>query len=174
MNLLKQALADNKLLLVELNHLLSNIQSHDSALYHKKLPLLNGNSIGAHVRHLLEHYQIFSKSLQNQTPIDYDHRKRCMDCQNLVINAQQAIKDILHDLESMPEDDDAVAVSIITNPALKDMVSQSSLLREMQFLQSHTVHHISVIGIALRHEGVNTDLANDSMTKAPSTVKFES
>ncbi len=170
LNLLQQAVNDNQLLLAELRQLLELISNSSPRLYSENHPLLNSTSLGGHIRHLLEHYQIFFKAFQNQTPIDYDHRPRCHQCQNCIENAQLVIDDILHDLKAMPQQDESVAVSIITNPALSDMVSQSSLLREMQFLQSHTVHHLAIIGIVLRQEGIS--LAGD-MTKAPSTVQYE-
>ncbi len=170
MKLLQQAVLDNRLLLVELNQLLSKIQQSNPKIYSEAMPLLNGVCLGGHVRHIIEHYQIFIKASQVKTTVDYDHRARCMQCQSSIIIAQTAIDEILHDWDAMPKEDGSLTVSMITNPALTDMVSSSSVLRELQFLQSHTVHHLAIMGIALRQYGFDV---NGDISKAPSTLQFE-
>ncbi|MRX27055.1 hypothetical protein [Kangiella sp. HZ709] len=171
MNLLQVAIFDNKVLLQELAQLLNRIHAGDKNFYNDNLEVLNSITIGAHVRHILEHYQIFFKALDIEVPINYDSRERCTGCQNCAKTAIDVIQELVKELESMSPLDNSVEVSLITNPSLKDMVSQSSILREMQFLQSHTVHHLAIIGIALRQKGFTVD---GNMTKAPSTRQFES
>lgn len=171
MSLLQQAISDNKFLLQELNCLLGSIGQQAPDFYQQESALLNAVSVGSHIRHLLEHYQNFFKALSVPEPVNYDQRQRCPDCQSSIAVAQKVISDIVHELNAMPAEDDSLMVSIITNPDITDMASQSSVLREMQFLQSHALHHLAIIGIALRESGIEV---NNKIIKAPSTRQYES
>ena len=47
----------------------------------------------------------------------------------------------------------------------------SSIAREMQFLHTHTVHHMAIIKLILKQAGVVID---EQLGVAPSTLKYQS
>ena len=170
MNVLKQAINDNCHLLAELNNLLNQLMELNPELYSSQNSVLSTTSIGSHVRHIIEHYHIFLQALTTQSIVNYDRRSRDKLCEKCLLEARQQIASVIHKLEKVSGEDQPLRVSIITNPSMRQLIASSSVLREIQFLQSHTVHHLALIGLVLKEEGL---MLEGCMVKAPSTLQYE-
>ncbi len=112
------------------------------------------STIGAHFRHVLEHYRCFITQLESRL-FCYDKRERdqLLECDSQyalrtideLITSVQAISPLLASYEYGIEDEQT------------SIVAATSLNRELLFLQSHTVHHYAIIGAMTRAFGNQPD-----------------
>ena len=108
------------------------------------------STIGAHFRHVLEHYRCFIKQL-NEEAICYDSRERdqLLECDFEYANQTiSELKAALIELE--PSDLDRVC-HINDQQAMAPVTT--TVFRELLFLQSHTMHHYAIIGAMTRSLG---------------------
>ncbi|MDA8621136.1 hypothetical protein N9L48_00650 [Psychrosphaera sp.] len=127
----------------------------------------HGSSLGAHVRHIIEHYQSVLTGISN---INYDARKRDLTIETSVSNAKYHIGLITALLADVNADAE-VSVICATNTEARSPKVSSSLARELVFLYSHTTHHMAIIKLLSAAMGLKLD---DSFGKAASTRVFES
>lgn len=123
------------------------IHQLSDAEFTEKLELLNGSSIGQHVRHVLEFYICLSEGIKTGE-VDYDKRVRNLRIEN---NPYYAIR--LIDELSKVFCCDEIAETPLTNTIEfngVDVVANSSVRRELIYLIEHSIHHYAIIGIALR------------------------
>ena len=142
----------------------SNIQSLEEGS--ELIRLLKGNqytqgfkpafqsTIGAHFRHILEHYRCFTSQMANGT-FCYDKRERD---QLLECDADYALRTIdeLIALVSGISEKNSDVEYLIEDEQTSNPVS-TNLNRELLFLQSHTVHHYAIIGAMTRAFGNQPD-----------------
>jgi len=168
--LLDKIIFNNQSILEDLTKALQNVDVFDSQLYAKPELVAGNASIGGHVRHIIDFYLAFFKGFE-QKEIDYDQRERDHNVQTNVFVAQNKIQWICEQLAQLPKMPECIlSVSVTTDAAIECMHGQSTLLRELQFIHSHTTHHMAIISIILRINGIFPD---DNFGKAPSTVAFE-
>ena len=108
------------------------------------------STIGAHFRHVLEHYRCFIKQLDSGS-ICYDKRDRdqLLECDFDYANrAIEELKESLIDLESQ----DLNRVCQLDDQQSQGTVD-TTIYRELLFLQSHTMHHYAIIGAMTRSFG---------------------
>jgi uncharacterized damage-inducible protein DinB len=121
-------------------------------------------SIGAHLRHVLDHYDAFLAGLDGDE-IDYDVRAR-----------GTAVESDRHEgLRRMAEVEGRLgkvaAAELDRRLRIRDEASDSlsSARRELQFLQSHTVHHWAIVALLLAQHGIETP---SHFGLAPSTLRY--
>lgn len=112
------------------------------------------STIGAHFRHVLEHYRCFFNQLADGQ-LCYDARERDALLESDIDYALDTINSIITQLTELAESNERVTLSVCN---LEQAVS-TTLQRELVFLQSHTVHHYALIGAMVRMMGGVT--AND-------------
>ena len=131
------------------------IHQLSDAEFTEKLELLNGSSIGQHVRHVLEFYICLSEGIKTGE-VDYDKRVRNLSIEN---NPYYAIR--LIDELSKVFCCDEIAETPLTNTIEfngVDVVANSSVRRELIYLIEHSIHHYAIIGIALRSRFRNVEI----------------
>lgn len=140
-------------------------QRIDPLKYRHICPKLNGGSAGGHLRHCIEFYRCFLAGLESGQ-INYDARQRDPAIEAEPHAAAAALGEIRHAMDSIGER---------LLPAQKLMVREcgeawltSTFERESRFLISHTVHHMALIAVLLRAEGVSIPA---DFGVAPSTLK---
>ncbi len=127
------------------------------------------SSIGRHVRHVIDHYRCFFRRADGK-PIDYDDRARQSGIETGLPLALKALSDIMHQLSRFEAGDNGnVEVRISSSPGLDPEPVESSLQRELLFLQSHTIHHMAVIHLMLNLLSIPVD---PLFAMAPSTLDF--
>lgn len=108
------------------------------------------STIGAHFRHVLEHYRCLFSQLESGT-ICYDDRERDQllecDAEYAAVTLAQMKQELV---QLKPE---FIAREIWVKDQQSDAPVTSSLDRELLFLQSHTVHHYAIIGAMTRAFG---------------------
>jgi len=129
--------------------------------------------LGKHMRHILDHYLCFMRDLDSDV-IDYEQRHRNTQLETDKDYALSVISDISAFLQKLLHDniqDRAVKVLLCNDVALpQGEATCSSLRRELQFLQGHTVHHYALIATMLRFYGLEIPR---EFGIAPSTLVHE-
>ncbi len=166
MNLLTHLLGDTRYTLEELLGLIEN-------------PAVPGDffrsAIGPHARHVLDHYDALYAALPpQQAPltVSYDERARDTRTEQDRQFAAQRVRRVLLHLERLASLDSAQPLIIYcsTTPDRPAEPVTSTLGRELQFLQSHCIHHLAVI--AVRAEAAGMTLPAE-FGKAPATIAQE-
>jgi len=139
-----------------LNQIAELLTRMDSETYVKKSPVFLNSAIGGHVRHCLEHYQSLVTGLPHGR-INYDQRARDLQVEIQPTAAQARLGELRHQLAAvtsaaLPE---VILVLMDHGAAATDVVWQkSSTGRELQFLISHTIHHLALIAGLCRSHGI--------------------
>lgn len=129
-------------------------------------------SIGAHFRHVLDHYFAFLHGLE-QGRIDYDRRDRDPELEADLQAARTAAERIEAALLALSAGTlrapILVNVAVATESHGETLWEPSTVQRELAFLLSHTVHHYALISLHARQHGV--ELGED-FGVAPSTLEY--
>lgn len=146
------------------------IRQLDDQIYTSTTPLSPRGSIAAHIRHILDFYDNFIYGISSEL-IDYNLRDRTslvqQHCETALIRMEHTIGDLRSLNISDPEK--AVMVSAEDDGLSTRLTTRSSVLRELDFLQSHTVHHYSVVALLLRLRGIEP---GQEFGVAPSTINY--
>jgi len=148
-------------------------------------------SIGAHLRHVLDFHQCFLDGVESRS-IDYNRRRRDPLFETDRVHAREMIAKTSAALRALSLADDNTALqlriedaanlrdrlvrasrrdarALNTSAADSDAWCKSSILRELEFLQSHTVHHYSLVAMLLRSYDIEPD---EELGVASSTLKY--
>jgi uncharacterized damage-inducible protein DinB len=140
-------------LLEQLLHFLSGLTD---AQYRHVEARLSTASIGAHVRHVLDHYRLFLAGLPAGL-VDYDDRERETDVERERAAALHAGRAAVAGLRALPPDVATRPLRVRQQgsyePGRFDGCA-SRADRELLFLQSHTTHHQALIALLARAQGL--------------------
>jgi hypothetical protein len=132
---------------------------------------LSLSPVGGHFRHCVDFYQSFLAGLESGR-INYDHRERDGRIEENRLFAAARLNLIIESLNRLSEVEGRKRIEVILEGSPDDESgsnwSRSSLMRELQFLLSHTIHHYSLIALALRMQGFEPGV---EFGVAPSTLK---
>ncbi|MBP7512037.1 MAG: DinB family protein [Bacteroidia bacterium] len=129
-------------------------QLHDVTLqlnekdYSMPLELLNGNTIGKHIRHV---YELFDELLMGivLNEVNYDSRKRNLQIESDPIFSCNFSKEIGTKLSILDEDR---ALNLSGNFGNEiNIIANTSLGRELAYNIEHAIHHMAIIKICLNH-----------------------
>ncbi len=127
------------------------------------------SSAGAHLRHVIEHYQCFVEGLPAGR-IDYDARRRDVTIETSTVRAIAVLHDLARDLDqvrALPLDRSVMVQMRCAADEPTETWAASTAGRELQFLVSHAVHHYALIRMLLERDGVAVEA---DFGIAPSTV----
>ena len=121
--------------------------------YTRSLNVLSGNTIGKHVRHIIEFYEALLQGCAVGA-VNYDLRKR-----NLLYetNPQIAATQLINTVEELTQQLSTKNIAIsLTYSVIHGIEGQiaSSLEREMLYNLEHTIHHQAIIQIAAKTAGI--------------------
>ena len=116
-------------------------------------------SLGKHLRHVIEHYQLLLDGLDDGY-IDYDDRLRGeideSERSSMIMRIQRVCQ-ALHEIPSRYSGDEMIMISTAVDQASEVPKVSSGLNRELVFLQSHSVHHYAIISAILKLQNVDVD-----------------
>lgn len=132
------------------------------------------DTIGAHVRHLLEHYESLLRS--GGDAVDYTRRARDGRVAGCAVTALERIETIRAELARYithePDSAGARPVEVVGvhdgTPEMPAFGLASSAGRELMFVLSHTVHHMALIAPLARQRGLTVPAG---FGVAPSTLR---
>ncbi len=139
-----------------------------SERYSKRHPLCYNASIGGHLRHIIEHYLSFLQGLECGE-IDYEKRARDPLIENdpdYAIGTLESVAARLADLAGALTNR-GLYLCAETTPGI---ATPTSVLRELEFLLSHTIHHYALVAVMARLQGCEPE---PTFGIAPSTLKFQ-
>lgn len=143
------------------------IEGLDRTAYCEKPCRIQADAVGAHVRHILDHYLCLIKGLPAGS-VDYDLRQRDQRIVEDQAYAVAKIQDVIRELEKISFEDLERPVRVKMDCGGRSEWQASSVGRELQFLVSHHIHHNALIRMILEAEGVNF---SGDFGVAPSTIK---
>lgn len=136
--------------------------------------------IGAHLRHIIEHYGAFAHALATSErcsdlvcTVDYDARERNIHIETDPAVALDQIAVLKRRFEALDLPQMAQAVEVHTRGGLQgeqNFITLSSVARELMFLNSHSTHHFAIVQGYAHQRG---ETLGDGFGKAPSTVAHE-
>ena len=125
------------------------------------------SSIGAHVRHCLDHVQ----SLLDRCPergVTYDRRRRGTAVETDLQVGREELARIARQGDALEEPLDAeISIYAIVTPDRPEQPFTSTLGRELLYVFLHTVHHLAIIRAQARSLGFELD---PELGRAPATV----
>jgi len=153
----------------QLTNLLENI---DDQKYSNSLEILNGNSIGKHVRHIVEFYECLCNCSSEKSTLDYDLRKRNLVYETNTNEVIHQLEVLLQQLKSIQNVKRNVDLYFLTHPEENQKTSISTTIeRELAYNLEHTIHHMAIIRIAVNIHFKEIYM-NDDFGIAPSTIKY--
>ena len=162
-----ELLQANLHLLDQVSELLTRV---DAETYVKTSPVFLNSAIGGHVRHCLEHYQSLITGLP-EGRVNYDHRARDAQVETQPAAAQTCVNELRNQLTGVVSTSPAEDVVVLMDHgavSLEGVWQKSSPGRELQFLISHTVHHLALIAGLCRLHGI---AIGKEFGVAPSTLR---
>lgn len=142
------------------------LEKLDDDVYRKTTRLSPRGSIGGHLRHSFDFFAAFVVGVE-QGRVDYNTRQRDV---RFELDRQFAGDELLRLAAqlselSFPNAEGPVSVSVEGDGS---SWCASTIARELEFLQSHTIHHFSLVAVLLRAEGVEPP---EDFGVAPSTLE---
>lgn len=147
-----------------LDQAISLLREQSAEIYTHCCPEVFSSSIGQHIRHCVEHYEEFLRALEEERDIDYEKRPRDLTVENDVREAIRRMEAIRNSIAGLT--DGARPVGVWDTGAMAP--APSSVVREMQYLMSHTVHHFALISVIAGFAGIRVPR---DFGVAPSTLK---
>jgi hypothetical protein len=134
-------------------------------------PFFKGG-VGSHFRHCIDFYNSFLSSLTTGR-VNYAARKRNQLVESCSSLAVLEIETIIEKLRLIPTTDLHKQVEVISEESSGPLDlsgwSCSTVMRELQSLLSHTIHHYAIIALALRLQGFDPP---EEFGVAPSTLAY--
>jgi uncharacterized damage-inducible protein DinB len=163
-----QVLAVSKIIVNQLITLCEEISSHQ---YSASLDLLMNNSIGKHIRHIVEFYDILKDSCKGNCVLSYDKREHCSKTETEIKVAINRFKDILNWFDQIDRDV-ALTLNVSYDRTQEEGFEiNTSLERELVYNIEHAIHHMAIIRIAIEREFSSIKLDNH-FGIAFSTIRF--
>ncbi|WP_191601000.1 DinB family protein [Marinomonas algicola] len=116
------------------------------------------SSIGQHIRHIIDNYLVLVEGMPNKH-IDYNGRRRGAKVETCLDTAKAELKQLQHWLLSVNQDFLDSSITIISEVCLQEEQSErinSNLHRELLFVASHCIHHMALIGVAVKLQNRET------------------
>tara|TARA_R110001583_G_scaffold50403_1_gene157300 strand:+ start:3875 stop:4387 length:513 start_codon:yes stop_codon:yes gene_type:complete len=152
------------------NQLFQLCDKLDNKEYAHCSSLLLGGSIGKHMRHIIEFYDILREG-SKVGEINYDTRSRNSQIENETEAAKLRLASILTWLEGLKENENLSLCFSFDQE--KDDVEQveSNLMRELAYNMEHAIHHMALIRIAIDQQFSHVNI-DSNFGLAYSTIRY--
>lgn len=146
------------------------LEEIDDEHYAATLPPVFESSVGAHIRHILDHFCCLLDGLHSGR-VDYDRRARDARIENDREFALVTLRATIDRLLALPAGEHEIPLDVHMDSGSDAPVwAPSSLTRELQFLTSHTIHHYALVAAILGNAGRNT---SPGFGISPSTLRHQ-
>ena len=129
-----------------------------------------GASLGAHYRHVLDHFLCLVEGIRSGQ-IDYDQRRRSPKLENSVDAARFATEDLMEEFRNLPTDALKRECTVIYSVDYGNNHTQavrSNVAREVMFCVGHAIHHYAILKLLCTGRSVTLPY---EFGIAPSTLK---
>ena len=131
--------------LKQLHGLLSQLTTDE---YTQKLPVLNGSSIGQHVRHTIEFFQCLFEGFSTGI-INYDARKRNLLIETNLGYTLQLIGEISHLINNASEGHLPIQLKVNFDDENFEII-ETNFMRELVYMVEHSIHHFALIRVGIQ------------------------
>ena len=125
------------------------------------------SSVGTHFRHNLDFVTNFRRGVETGR-LDYNARERNLRVETDRTFAAFRFRQAVFELENLPPADLAKKI-LVRSETIENLWCESSAARELEFLQSHTIHHYALIQTKLASFGI---IVPKDFGVAPSTLVY--
>ncbi len=135
-------------ILTQLAEVISQLPDAD---YARPLPVLSGNTIGKHVRHVLEFYELLVDTAQTRR-LNYDQRQRDLRLEvdtRLVLEHIYRINQTVRLLDLTQTLQLTADLSVEVEGTGESLQIPSSFARELLYNIEHAIHHMALIQVAV-------------------------
>lgn len=154
---------------LSLKQLATVLEALDDTSYCKRLETTYDASIGLHVRHVIDHYDMFFKGLPDRL-INYDARLREALIETSRDHALLRIRELIGQLETLSDEDgDLEVIMDLQHHEETQTRQRSSSARELAFLHSHSTHHYAALRMICNSMGRQLDIPGFGL--APATIR---
>lgn len=164
---------ENVQTLAQLGQLLGRVSAHD---YQRPLGAKGTQSLGKHIRHILEHYQTLldaCATAPTKAVLDYEERLREAALETRPGYAGERVEALQAELEALADrpHDAALTLSypVEVDGADDSLALPTSLGRELAFLTSHSIHHMALLGLLCEQLGITLP---EHFGVHPSTLRY--
>ncbi|MBP6385066.1 MAG: DinB family protein [Pseudarcicella sp.] len=152
-----------------LEQLVEVLSQLNSQIYIQQLCILNNNSIGQHVRHIIEFYVCLLKSQETQI-VNYDNRERNF---NIELDINYTLALIKNTQKILSEENFNQNITLVSRFGCDfENCVKSSFDRELNYLIEHTIHHFAIIKIGINEAFPMVNLP-ENFGIAHSTIRFK-
>lgn len=128
---------------------------------------LSNNTIGQHVRHIIELFQCLEKGY-DEGLVNYEKRKRDIAIETDKVLAASLLKEVYNQLDR--PDKEMILEASYDDLAAEAIKIPTNYYREVAYNLEHTIHHMALIRVGIR-EVSSIELPAD-FGVASSTVKY--
>jgi uncharacterized damage-inducible protein DinB len=139
--------------------------------FRKPLKVLSNNSIGKHIRHIIEFYDLMMIGNESGA-INYDNRSHDKVLEENRIMAIEKLNALVIEILTFKEDQ---PLQMSANYSIEEehpIAISTTLYRELQYNIEHAVHHMAIIKIALFNEFPKIEVS-EGFGIAYSTIKYQ-
>lgn len=138
--------------------------------YSQPITILSGNSIGKHVRHIIELYFELLCGYEIDI-VNYDDRDRDISIETEVDYAIVKLEQIIEWTHDKKDKSLRVVVDYSIETKVNEVVN-SSFKRELAYNIEHAIHHMAIIKIAIENS-FSEIILDRSFGVAPSTIRHQ-
>lgn len=138
----------------QLERLLEGLSESD---YQKRSGAQGQHTIGKHVRHIIDHYDAFLKSLHpaSNGSLDYEDRERNTALETSPEVAVARLRELDAALRDHRNLGHETQLMMIHQAGEGHLTTPTSVGRELIFLSSHTIHHMAILGMLAEEAGLS-------------------
>lgn len=116
------------------------------------------SSIGAHMRHCLDHFVCMLRGLDETGEVDYDSRDRSPEIETRLAAFETVMTEIESRLRSLKPGDVSrpLRVTQIPAPNAAPITVGTTVERELLFLSSHCIHHLALMRLLAEMRGAGS------------------
>jgi len=135
------------------------------------LDLLNGNSVGKHMRHIVEFFDLLISNAAVGL-INYDQRQHDEILENDVRSMKLKLDAIKNEISRLPFGKELMLEVSYDTGENENVQLKSSVDRELAYNIEHAIHHMAIIKIAIQTLFPNVDLP-ENFGIAYSTIRYQ-
>lgn len=143
------------------------IKKLDENSFRSKIEILNGSSIGQHIRHIVEFYICLFDGIEIGI-VNYDDRKRDPLIETMPKYTLEVLEKLKSKLEKINLD---LPLKIKQTIGDEELLLNTNITREIIYLAEHTIHHFALIKIGINVFFPEIPISNN-FGVAASTLKY--
>jgi hypothetical protein len=159
----------NQQILLQISEFIDSLEDNQ---FSANLSILSGNTVGKHLRHIIEFYQhLLASYLTDQVIVDYDARRRDYKTETNRSYAKEQVERLIFQLEKVNNNREMLLSFSLNEQGDKQHIA-TTFHRELAYNLEHTIHHLAIIKIAVMSHFPEVQL-DSHFGVAYSTIQYQ-